>query len=409
MRPHAQITILGLNYAPEPTGNAPYTTALAEHLAALGASVHVVTTFPHYPQWERQAGLEGRRLVASENGVDVLRVAHYVPRPPRGLRRLRSELSFGVRAATAPWHRPDVVVLVSPALFASAKAMVRAVLGRHRRVVWVQDLYYQGMAETGEGSGFAARIAKATERWTLRRSHVVVAIHEAMAERIADDLGVPADKIRTIPNWTHIVPSVLSRTQARRALGWEQEGFIALHAGNMGLKQGLENVVAAARLADALAEPPRFVLLGDGAERERLGVLGAGVSSLAFVDPLPEEHFPLALAAADVLLVNELPGVREMAVPSKLTSYLATGRPIVAAGEPNGVVARVLSDSGAGTSVSSGDPAALLEAVLAHRANPVASALEAEAGTAHWREHLSADAAFRAWVAALDAALVTRH
>jgi len=101
--------------------------------------------------------------------------------------------------------------------------------------------------------------------------------------------------------------------------------------------------------------------------------------------------------------------VREMAVPSKLTSYLAAGRPIVAAGEPNGVVAKVLSDSGAGTSVSSGDPAALLEAVLAHRANPVASALEAEAGTAHWREHLSADAAFRAWVAALDAALVTRH
>ena len=38
--------------------------------------------------------------------------------------------------------------------------------------------------------------------------------------------------------------------------------MIALHAGNMGVKQGLENVVEAARQADATRSPVRFVLLG---------------------------------------------------------------------------------------------------------------------------------------------------
>ena len=47
----ASICVVGINLAPETTGIAPYTTALALTLAAAGASIHVVTGIPHYPQW----------------------------------------------------------------------------------------------------------------------------------------------------------------------------------------------------------------------------------------------------------------------------------------------------------------------------------------------------------------------
>src|SRR5690242_12977063 len=43
--------IVGINYAPEPTGTAPYTTAMAEHLAEKAAGVTVITGIPHYPSW----------------------------------------------------------------------------------------------------------------------------------------------------------------------------------------------------------------------------------------------------------------------------------------------------------------------------------------------------------------------
>ncbi|MFM7030536.1 MAG: glycosyltransferase, partial [Micrococcales bacterium] len=60
---------------------------------------------------------------------------------------------------------------------------------------------------------------------------------------------------------------------------------------------------------------------------------------------------------------HELPGVSEMAVPSKLTSYFASGRPVIAATDPNGITAQVIRDANAGLVVESGNSQALIEAI----------------------------------------------
>jgi glycosyltransferase involved in cell wall biosynthesis len=129
----------------------------------------------------------------------------------------------------------------------------------------------------------------------------------------------------------------------------------------MGAKQGLENVVDAARIADDRGINVRFVLVGDGNRRKALELHAEGVQRIEFKDPLESDDYLELLACADVLLVNELPGVGEMAVPSKLTSYFSAGRPIVAATDTNGVTAQEILDSRAGIVVSAGDPIALLD------------------------------------------------
>ncbi|MBD0321819.1 MAG: glycosyltransferase WbuB, partial [Aldersonia sp.] len=48
-----RVKIVGINYAPETTGIAPYTSGLADGLAARGHRVEVLTGQPHYPQWRR--------------------------------------------------------------------------------------------------------------------------------------------------------------------------------------------------------------------------------------------------------------------------------------------------------------------------------------------------------------------
>lgn len=45
------ILVLGINYTPERTSVAPFTTGLCEHLAAQG-HVTLVTAFPYYPECE---------------------------------------------------------------------------------------------------------------------------------------------------------------------------------------------------------------------------------------------------------------------------------------------------------------------------------------------------------------------
>lgn len=402
-----RVTLLGLNFAPETTGIAPYTSAAARHLVQAGHSVHAVTGFPHYPQWRRDPAFPGWRASSEDAGVAVTRVTHWVPNPPRGLRRLVSEITFGLHQTATSWRKPAVTVFVTPALFSSAMCMARSrTFSRSKRVVWVQDLYSQGMSETDEGGGLAVRIAAAVERWTLRSADAVVAIHPAMVDRMVQDLGVERSRITVIPNWSHITVAEADRAAARNRLGWSESDFVVLHAGNMGKKQGLSNVVAAARAAEASNSPVKFVMLGDGAERGQLQASAAGCGSIEFVDPLPDEEFTAALQAADALLINELPGVREMAVPSKLTSYFATRRPVIAATDPEGIVASIMEAAGAGPVVRSGDPEALVQAAETLRDDPATATRAAEGGFRYFEERLTADGALAAWdtvIASLDA------
>src|SRR3954454_18651839 len=87
-----RIAILGINYAPETTGIAPYTTALARHLARLGHNVSVVAGHPHYPGWQLHPEYQTPRPPQHDQGVRLLRVWHPVPRNPTGLSRVWMEV-----------------------------------------------------------------------------------------------------------------------------------------------------------------------------------------------------------------------------------------------------------------------------------------------------------------------------
>lgn len=364
--PPLRVTILGLHYAPEPTGNAPYTTSLAEGLARAGHVVSVVTGYPHYPEWRIKQGYSGWSTKEHVNGVAIDRLRHYIPRNPKALNRLHMELSFGLRLLFASWRNPDIVVLVSPALFASGLALLRARLSPRRpaTAIWVQDIYSRGLEETGSGSltQSAAKVAAKIEGLIIGSADGVVAIHDRFKNFLVSSLGVAGDKVHVIRNWTHLPHSrARDRSKFRERMGWDHKDVVVLHAGNMGKKQGLENVVDAARIAELRASRVRFVLLGDGNQRSRLEAYAAGARRIDFVDPLPTDEFQDALAAADILLVNELPGVKDMAVPSKLTSYFNAGIPVIAATDQGSVTAFELRASGGGIQVDAAAPEQLVE------------------------------------------------
>jgi colanic acid biosynthesis glycosyl transferase WcaI len=377
MSSRPQLSIFGLNYSPEPTGIAPYTTGLAVGLRERGHDVTVHAGHPHYPEWSVRAGYGQWTSFERIQGVRVFRRRHYIPKSPRGIRRIASELTFGARLLFARWERPEIVVAVSPSLFSTALVLARLrfnIRRQPRLVVWVQDIYTLGMAETGEGSATSRRVARWVESSILRAADHVVVIHKRFAEFVVRELGVDETRVCVIRNWTHLPPSEpVDSKQAKELLGWPTNGILAVHTGNMGAKQGLENLVATAQLADRLAAPVHFILVGNGSERRKLEDLANGISRITFVDPLGEEEYHLALNAADLLIVNEKPGVAAMAVPSKLTSYFDAGKPIVAATDPDGITAEEVRAAGAGVAIQAGDPRALLETVLAlgHNAHGV--------------------------------------
>jgi colanic acid biosynthesis glycosyl transferase WcaI len=399
MRAH-RVSILSLHYPPDATGIAPYAGALAAGLSARAHRVTAYVAHPFYPEWAIRPGYGQWKSTANIDGVTVHRLRHYVPRPPRGVGRLLSELSLGMRLLFSKLGSDSVVVAISPALFATAIAVLRIRLtpARPSVVIWVQDIYTLGMEETKEGGGLSIRITKIVEKRVLRAADTVIAIHPRFADYLVEDLGVERDRIVVIRNWTHLKPTAsISHLDARVALGWPPDVALAVHTGNMGAKQGLENVVEAARLADERGAPIKFILVGDGGERHRLEQLARGVDRIEFVDPLDDADYRCALAAADCLVVNELPGVATMAVPSKLTSYFDAARPIVAATDANGITAGEIEQAGAGVVVPAGDPEALLAAALELSSDSEQAAAYGAAGRSFRAKVLDADVAIDAF------------
>jgi colanic acid biosynthesis glycosyl transferase WcaI len=368
-----RVLLIGLNYSPETTGIAPYTSNLASGLAQRLMDVRVLSANPHYPEWRVHDGYGDWTKTELIGDVPVTRLRHYVPARPGGLNRLASEVSFGMRVVFARWGRPDVIVMVSPALFSTAVAMLRVVLSLNRPLVgvWVQDIYSLGITETGMGTGPVARAITWVEKITLKAASGVVVIHSRFGEYLSSRLGVDSERIEVVRNWTHLDPHTpVDAAVIRARHGWRDDETVVLHSGNMGVKQGLENVVYAAQLADEQESPVRFVLMGNGSQRDDLQTLGGAVTRLQFIGSLDNAGFQDALAAADVLLVNERPGVSEMAVPSKLTSYFNAARPVIGATDPGGLTASEINAAGCGRIVLAGDPQALLDCALELGAAP---------------------------------------
>src|SRR5438094_1872688 len=108
-----RLLIVGINYSPELTGIAPYTTELANHFARRGHSVRVVTGVPHYPEWRRHR-IPNQRLVTNPT---VSRYLHYVPKRPNAVGRMLYELTWLLSASRSLANdRPDAVIGIVPSL-----------------------------------------------------------------------------------------------------------------------------------------------------------------------------------------------------------------------------------------------------------------------------------------------------
>lgn len=363
-----KILILGLNYAPEPVGIGPYTTGLAEALAARGHRVDVLAGKPYYPQWRAYSGQPKGRTRTVENGVSITRVPHYIPAKPSGAKRIAHHLSFAAsaRAAAGPMLRskPDLVFTIAPSLLS---VPVAAGIARKAGVpLWlhVQDFEVEAAFATGliKGGSGAAGLARSVENRIIGMADVVSTISPQMCERLAAK-GVPAERIYELRNWSNAAFNFAEADPSTYRREWGLgDRKVALYSGNIANKQGLEIVIEAARLLRDRSDLA-FVICGEGPNRERLSQLAAGLNNVQFHDLQPVERMADFLSLASIHLLPQIVGAADLVLPSKLTNMLASGRPVVATAD----VGTGLFDEvdGCGLNTSPGNAAALATAIAA--------------------------------------------
>ncbi|MBP0590994.1 glycosyltransferase WbuB [Paraburkholderia sp. LEh10] len=362
-----KILIYGLNYAPELSGTGKYTAEMAQMLAECGHEVRVVCAPPYYPEWKVGAGYamwRYRRDVML--GVRVWRAPLWVPARQSGLRRLLHLASFAVSslpllARQIPW-RPDAVMLIAPTMACAPGALALARAVGAKAWLHIQDYEVDAAFDLGLlKSGVAARLAYWVERSVLKRFDVVSSISSQMVER-AIGKGVDAQKTELLPNWvdTRVIFPLGRSSEYRETLGIAAHNTVVLYSGNMGAKQGIETLAAAAA-ALAAREDISFVFCGDGAARDDLVKRCEGLRNCRFLPLQPASSLNELLNVADIHVLPQRADAADLVMPSKLTGMLASGRAVIAMAHPGTALYESVENNG--VVIPPEDTGALVDAI----------------------------------------------
>ncbi|TDC72478.1 glycosyltransferase WbuB [Micromonospora sp. KC606] len=353
-----RIGILSYHFPPEP---AFIPGSLAEELAARGHEVRVLTGFPDYPGGHVYPGWRQRwRHVTRSERLTVRRVPRYAGGEASVRARMASYLSFaGSVALVGRRYLADVDVLYVfqlPATVFAAAAMLR-MLNQVPTVLHVQDLW----ADEGGAPGRPDRAGRlvATMRRVHREADAVAVAAPSMRDLVLAD-GVRPDRVRLVLNWTdERIFQPLRPSRAAQGLVRGDGRCVVMHAGTIGVRQGLETAVRAAAALDGRMD---LVLVGSGAEERRVRGLAAelGTGNIRFVERRSPLDMPELYAAADYQLVmlRDLPELRGN-VPAKLQAALACARPVVASA--GGDTAELVERTRAGLSCPPEDWATLAD------------------------------------------------
>jgi colanic acid biosynthesis glycosyl transferase WcaI len=340
---------------------------LQEH----GHEVTVLTGVPNYPGGRYFAGYGLLRNTRSNyHGAKVFRVPTIPRRRGTKLQLAANYLSFALSASLLGpiLCRGNYNVVftfqVSP-VTVGIPAIVFGWLKQAPMVLWVQDLWPESLTATGAvKSNLLIHLVGNCVKMIYKRSNLILIQSQAFLESVKR-YGADSTRIRYFPNTAESFyhPTDIEIDASER--GEMPKGFCIMFAGNIGVAQDFGTILrAAATLRDY--SDIKWVVAGDGSQRgwveEQIEKLK--LQKQVYLIGQREPHqMPRYFALADALLVTlKRDPIFEATIPSKVQSYLACGRPVLAALDGEG--ARILQEAKAGFTVPAEAFEGLADAVL---------------------------------------------
>lgn len=342
-------------YAPDQSATAQLLTDLAEHLAAQGRDVQIVTSRMLYD--DASACLPQREVI---NGVAVYRVwtsrfgrAHLIG---RAIDYLTFYLSAFLRLLLTVRRGDTLIAKTDPPLISIVAAVVCWLKGA-KLVNWLQDLFPEVAEALGVGlaKGAPGKLLRSLRNWSLRCADTNVVLGELMQERLLAN-GIPAHKIAIIHNWVIGELHPVSKQDNPLIREWGLDGkFVVGYSGNLGRAHDYQTLLDAIEQLQHHADL-MFLFIGGGAGLDILKreVATKGLNNVLFKPYQPLELLSQSLSVPDVHLITLQPELEGLIVPSKFYGVLAVGRPIVFIGDGGGEIGRQLERGRIGTSVQPG-------------------------------------------------------
>lgn len=344
---------------------------IAVSLAQSGHQLTVITNVPNYPIGSFFDGYGIlKKNVETYNGVRIIRVP-LIPRGKRGALRLAlSYLSSAFCASVAALfllkNRFDLVFVFQPSpVTTGLPALLVKKLAGVPIILWVQDIWPETLSATGMvKSKTVLRIVEYLVRMIYRNCDRLL-IQSKAFEPCLIRIGIPENRIFYFPNSAEAFYAPAKLGPHGRALSEMPDGFRIMFAGNIGKAQDFPTILDAAERLKAHGDI-HWIILGDGSERAwvEAQVVSRGLGqTVHLLGRHPVESMPRYFSLAHVLLATlKKEPIFALTIPSKVQSYLASGKPILAA--IDGEAASVIEASGAGLTAAAGDSKSLAKHAL---------------------------------------------
>jgi glycosyltransferase involved in cell wall biosynthesis len=368
---------------------------VVEGLVERGHQVTVYTGVPNYPGgsfFPRYGWF--RPVREAYKGAEVRRVPLFARGKGGGVRLALNYLSHAFFATLlAPWLARgsyDAILVYEPSpMTIGIPARALRALKRAPLVFWVQDLWPESLSATGAvGNPLVLGLVNRLVKWIYRGCDRVLVQSEAFKPSLRAH-GVPESRIRYLPNSAEKFYRKLAPRADDAEAAELPAGFRVMYAGNIGAAQDFATILSAAELLKRDARI-HWLILGEGRVREWVAeeVRRRGLrASFHLLGSRPPERMPRYFAHADVLLATlARQPIFAYTIPSKIQTYIACGKPVIAALEGEG--GRIITEARAGWVVPPEDARALAEAVAAaSRADTAELAAMGERAEAWFREH----------------------
>ncbi|ACH38642.1 MAG: Glycosyltransferase, group 1 [uncultured bacterium] len=347
-------------------------------LVERGHKVTVLTALPNYPDGSFFKGYRFWGPWSDEyDGARVVRVPILPRGRASGARLALNYLSFVLAASilgplrcrdrydVAFIFEPSPVTVALPALFMKRLRGIPVLF-------WVQDLWPESLAAAGAVvppfilgavGKLVSFIYEGCDRILVTSRAFVGPVLQYVVDR---------GQVRYFPQYGEDAYAVVNLAGDAPERGKIPEGFVVMFAGNIGAAQDFETILGAAqRLRNH--KDIHFVIIGDGRMRKWVDEEVAKMElqeTFHLLGRYPLEAMAGFFSLADAMLVTlKKEPIFSLTIPAKIQSYLACGRPIVAALDGEG--ARVIEEAAAGFCCPTEDPSALANAILKMRHTPL--------------------------------------
>lgn len=353
-----KILIIASVFPPDAVTSAYLNIDLANALAKDG-EVTVIRPFPSRPKGVTYTDKD----IKQYDNFETVLVDSYRCPSSKVLGRFRESISFGRACQKYIEEHHDEIGFIynhSWHLFGYYMVAKTAVRFGIPYMTVVQDIYPESLFTSRHLPPFIQKLIMKTlgrlDRYTLRNAARVRTISEEMRAYLIKTRGLDAKKVFAVDNWQDDSNHLYKPTDGK------YNPFVFEYLGSINSHSNVELIIRAfakAQLFDA-----ELRIYGGGNKKDECVQLvkDLGLNNVRF-DYVQRDDVPQVQAEASVLVLALSKGNGAFSLPSKVTSYMLSGRPILASVDVESATTRYINKAKCGVTVPPADEEAMARAI----------------------------------------------